>query len=67
MGVGNPRIPGGWPDALTGGLQMPRGGKPLWLGANNPTPGLRKTLTDSGFAARLRALGPRPAVSGLAL
>ena len=29
----------------------------LWLGANNPTPGLRKTLTDSGFAARLRALG----------
>ena len=32
----------------------------LWLGANNPTPGLRKTLTDSGFAARLRALGPPP-------
>ena len=39
---------------------MPRGDKPLWLGANNPTPGLRKTLTDSGFAARRRALGPPP-------
>ena len=26
-----------------------------WIGANNPIPGLRKTLTDSGFAARLRA------------
>ena len=24
---------------------LPRGDKPLWLGANNPTPGLRKTLT----------------------
>ena len=42
--VENPRIPGVG-RCLDRGLQMPRGDKPLWLGANNPTPGLRKTLT----------------------
>ena len=38
---------------------LPRGDKPLWLGANNPTPGLRKTLTApaSGAAARARSRG----------
>ena len=42
--VENPRIPGVG-RCLDRGLQTPRGDRPLWLGANNPTPGLRKTLT----------------------
>ncbi len=67
MGVGNPRILGGWPDALTGGLQMPRGGKPLWLGANNPTPGLRKTLTAPASGAAARARSPPCGLGACAL
>ena len=64
--VGNPRIPGVG-RCLDRGLQMPRGDKPLWLGANNPTPGLRKTLTAPASGAAARARSPPYGLGACAL
>eukprot|EP00663_Eupelagonemidae_sp_cell21sb_P011619 gene11619-biopygen5322 len=61
-----PRMPGVG-RCLDRGLQRPRGGKPPLARGEQSDPRTAENADCSGFAARLRALGPRPAVSGLAL